>query len=67
MVELQKYKYYQKRYFVDYRLKQFRSDTPEIDFVDFDSDLGDKILCKMIKENVLDLDKYSNNINYFFN
>jgi hypothetical protein len=44
-------------YFVDYRLKQFRSNVPypqEIEFVDFDSDKGDKMLAKMIKEGQAD-------------
>ena len=59
MKQLQTYKYNKKNYFVDYRLKQFRSDTPFIDFVDFESDLGDRILCKMIKENKLDLSQYN--------
>jgi hypothetical protein len=59
MTKLQVYKYNRKNYFVDYRLKQFRSDTPLIDFVEFDSDKGDLILCKMIREDVLDLDQYS--------
>ena len=59
MKQLQTYKYNKKNYFVDYRLKQFRSDTPIIDFVDFESDLGDRILCKMIKENKLDLSQYN--------
>lgn len=59
IVKLQTYKYNRKNYFVDYRLRQFRSDTPFIDFVDFETDLGDKILCKMIKEKKLDLDQYN--------
>ena len=59
MNQLQIYKYNRKNYFVDYRLSQFRSDTPMIDFVEFDSDLGDKILCKMIKEDILDLSQYN--------
>ena len=56
-MELQKYKYNKKEYFVDYRLKQFRSNTPQIDFVEFGSELGDKILCKMIKDDVIDFSK----------
>jgi len=59
MNQLQTYRYNRKNYFVDYRLKQFRSNTPMIDFVEFDSDLGDKILCKMIKEDLLDLEQYN--------
>lgn len=59
MNQLQKYKYNRKTYFVDYRLKQFRSDAPIIDFIEFDSDLGDRILCKMIKEDLLDLSQYN--------
>lgn len=58
-MQLQTYRYNRKNYFVDYRLKQFRSDTPMIDFIDFESDLGDKILYKMIKERVLDLEQYN--------
>lgn len=56
---LQTYKYNRKNYFIDYRLKQFRSDTPSIDFIDFETDLGDKILCKMIREDKLDLSQYN--------
>ena len=54
---LQQYKYNRITYFVDYRLKQFRSDTRLIEFVDFQSDKGDLILCKMIKDNVADFSK----------
>jgi hypothetical protein len=53
-MELQKYKYNRVNYFVDYRLQQFRSDTPRIEFLDFRSDKGDKILCKIIKEKKAD-------------
>jgi len=56
--KLQVYKYNRVNYFVDYRLKQFRSDTPMIDFIEFDGDKGDRILCKMIRDDVLDLDQY---------
>lgn len=66
MKQLQTYRYNRKNYFVDYRLKQFRSDRPLIDFVDFETELGDRILCKMIKEDLLDLYQYERNINYFF-
>lgn len=53
---LQKYKCYT----VDYRLKQFRRvyKSGRIDFIEFNSDEGDRILCRMIKDNVLDLSKY---------
>lgn len=51
-MELQQYKYNRINYFVDYRLQQFRSDTPQIRFYDFRSQEGDRILCKMIKEKV---------------
>ena len=61
--KLQTYKYNKKTYFVDYRLKQFRSDTPIIDFVDFDTDKGDRILCKMLKENVLNISNYCDQLN----
>lgn len=53
-MELNKYKYNGKEYFVDYRLQQFRSDTPQIEFLDFRSEKGDKILYKMLKENKAD-------------
>lgn len=56
-MELQKYKYNKVVYYVDYRLKQFRSISVNIKFVDFDSELGDRILCKMIGENVADWSK----------
>jgi len=54
---LEKYTYNRKTYFVDYRLQQFRSDTPIIEFIDFRDEKGDRILCKMIKENKADFSK----------
>jgi len=45
---------------VDYRLSQFRAckggwaSGGKISFVDFRDDLGDRILCKMIKDGALD-------------
>lgn len=58
-MELQKYKYNRATYTVDYRLKQFRREHQQgfIMFIDFDSELGDKILCKMIKDKVADFSK----------
>ena len=56
-MELQKYTYNNREYYVDYRLKQFRSNTKQIEFIEFDSLLGDLILCKMIKDNVADFSK----------
>lgn len=53
-MQLQTYTYNRKTYFVDYRLQQFRSDTPQIEFLDFREPKGDRILCKMIKENKAD-------------
>ena len=59
-MELQTY----KGYTVDYRMKQFRAceggweNHGIIEFIDFSSDKGDKILCEMIKEGVLDYSKY---------
>lgn len=56
-MELQKY----KNMFVDYRLKQFRTipkDYGLIEFIEFDSEKGDEILCEMIKDNLLDYKKY---------
>lgn len=51
------YTYNRITYYVDYRLQQFRSNTPIIDFLDFRSDKGDRILCKMLKENKADITK----------
>lgn len=54
---LQKYTYNSITYYVDYRMSQFRSavEYPKaIRFLDFDSDLGNRILSKMIRENVVD-------------
>lgn len=53
-MQLQTYKYNKVNYTVDYRLSQFRSFDKHnnIVFTDFDSELGDRILCKMIRENV---------------
>ena len=54
---LQQYTYNRISYYVDYRLKQFRSNTSCIKFVDFSDTLGDRILAKMIRENVVDWSK----------
>lgn len=46
---------------VDYRLEQFRKvhkDT-SIEFVEFGSDKGDAILCKMIDKDVIDYTQWS--------
>lgn len=53
-----------KDYTVDYRLHQFRrckggwENGGLIDFIDFKSDEGDKIICDMIADKVFDLNKY---------
>ena len=53
-----------KQYTVDYRLKQFRAcaggwdNFGPIEFIDFASEQGDKILCEMIAGGVLDYTKY---------
>lgn len=49
-----------KGYTVDYRLKQFRKCPPNhglIEFIDFKSEKGDKILCEMIRKNLIPDDK----------
>jgi len=43
MRELPTTKYKGKCYFIDFRLRQFRSVTSPIEFVPFESDLGRKI------------------------
>lgn len=59
-MKLQKYTYNKKIYTVDYRLQQFRTinrdkTTSFLNWKGYDySELADKILCKMIKDNVLD-------------
>lgn len=45
-----------KNYYVDYRLKQFRScaDFPApIEFLDFDSEKGDELLAEMIRQDLV--------------
>jgi hypothetical protein len=54
---LQTYTYNRKEYFVDYRLSEFRSNEDYIKWIPFDSELGDRILCKMIKDEVADFSK----------
>ena len=56
---LQIYTYNRKEYTVDYRMKQFRhckggwgSHGP-ITFLDFDSELGDRILASMIRKDLI--------------
>lgn len=49
-----------KGYFVDYKLRQFRSNVPfpePIEFIDFRSDEGDALLCEMIRANLIPDDK----------
>ena len=55
-MQLQEYTYNRVKYTVDYRLSQFRSKDKwgRIHFVEFNDYLGEKILCKMIKDGVLD-------------
>ena len=53
-----------KEYTVDYRMGQFRAckggreNFGPIELIDFKSEEGDKILCEMIADNVLDDSKY---------
>lgn len=54
---LDTYRYNRVTYYVDYRMQQFRSNQPLIQFIDFKSDKGDRILSKMIRENVADLSR----------
>lgn len=47
-----------KGYYVDYRLRQFRSAVPfpeVIEFLDFDSDKGRKLLLEMIRNQTRDV------------
>lgn len=51
-----------KGYFVDYRLRQFRSNVPfpeVIEFIDFDSDKGDALLTEMIEQGLVPEEKWS--------
>ena len=57
-MKLQEY----KGYTIDYRLKQIRKcpkDFGIIEFIEFDSEKGDEILCEMIKDNLLDYGQYN--------
>lgn len=62
---LQTYTFNNLTYTVDYRLKQFRAcpggweNGGPIEFIDFDTTQGDEILSAMIKDDVLDLNKYN--------
>lgn len=58
---LQTYTYRRIEYFVDYRLKQFRTTNLHrpIKFINFDDPYGDLILAKMIREGVADMSKLS--------
>ena len=49
---MQEYTYNRKTYTVDYRLKQLRHIAKDgyIDFISFFDPLGDRVLCKMIKD-----------------
>lgn len=53
-MELQEYTFNRKTYFVDYRLKQFRTKAnypKPIEFVSFYDELGERILSKLIRDN----------------
>ena len=55
-MELQKY----KGFYVDYRLKQFRSAVAyheEIEFIDFKSERGDEMLVEMLNKKLIPADK----------
>lgn len=56
-MKLQEYTYNRRVYTVDYRLEQFRRVTKQgcMEFIDFDSELGDRILCKMIRDKKADM------------
>lgn len=57
---LQEYTYRRVTYYVDYRLKQFKTKAkfPDlIKFINFDDDYGDRILAKMIRDGVADESK----------
>lgn len=57
-MKLQEY----KGYFVDYRLRQFRSNVPfpeRIEFVSFDSDEGDVLLVEMLERGLVPIEKLS--------
>ena len=62
-MELPTYKFNKRIYTVDYRLEQFRTIKKtdnfhaHIEFIDFDDELGDRILSKMIRDNVADTSK----------
>lgn len=53
-MQLQQYTYNKKTYIVDYRLNQFRTIGNPIQFIAFDSDLGEKILTHMIRNDKAD-------------
>lgn len=59
-MKLQEYRYNRQIFIIDYRLEQFRRvdwNTGQIHFLEFYSELGEKILCKMIKDNKADFSK----------
>lgn len=47
--ELPKVKYNGKEYYIDIRLKEFRSVKPPLEFISFDSVAGDEIIECMYK------------------
>lgn len=61
-MELQKYTYNKVQYYVDYRLGQLRSIPKNygvIEFISFGDDKGDKIISKMVRDNVFDHSKFT--------
>ncbi len=56
---LQTFTYRRIEYYVDYRMKQFRTTdlNKRIKFINFDDDYGDRILAKMIRDGVADESK----------
>lgn len=56
-MHLPTFTYKRTEYFVDYRMKQFRTNPPpnkNIKFINFDDPYGDLILAKMIADGVAD-------------
>lgn len=54
---LQKFTYYKVEYYVDYRMRQFRTTATDkpIKFIDFEDDKGDRMLTRMISLDIADM------------
>jgi hypothetical protein len=56
--ELKRIEFQKKKYFIDFRLREFRNVKKYLERFFFKSDLGDRILCKGMRTGIITEDEY---------